>query len=880
MPTPFQSSFAAGEIAPNLYARIDLAKYQIGARTVKNFICKVHGGVDNRPGTKFVAEVKDSSKQHRLIPFEFSTTQSYALEFGENTMRVFRNGANVLESAVTITGATQAFPVVVIATAHGYSNDDWIIISEVVGMTELNGKTFKIVNVTANTFQLKTTSGDFIDGTGFSAYTSGGVSNLIYEISTPYASADLPNLAYAQSADVMYITHPNYFPRKLSRTGHTSWILELLPFKDGPYSSRIPGDEDITITPAARTGNNIAITASANLFTAAMVAAPFRVGYVNTNDTEDIRWGWGTINQVTDSTNARIDIDDDAPFGFEFISNPQFSSGLGFWEDFSAGVSTLTYNAPNSRAVFTQGASGQAEMRQELSLVPNQTYELTVDMAIVVGQLRVYVGETAGTSNILAVQVEVAAGVKTYTFIAPHEEAHLTIDGSGAVAGNVSEVASATLAQQDLSSDQWRQPAWTSAKGYPRAITFFEQRLFFAGTSSEPQTVWSSITSDFENFRFSTPSVATDGLVYTMDARQVNAIQWLTTSGFMVAGTSRAEWKMFSGANNDAMTPSSIYAKEQTFYGSAAPGLIPPNIDNSLLFLVRGSKAVRDLQFSLEVDRLAGTDITVLSSHLLEGFNITEWAYASLPDSVLWSIRDDGTLLGFTYMREQGVAAWHRHVTDGSFESVAVISTTSADETYFIVNRNINDNPVRYVEILQERITDKQTFDYFFVDSGLTYSGVAATTISGLDHLEGKQVSVLADGSVVEGKTVSSGEITLDNAAELVHVGLPYISELETLNIDIADDRGASQGRKKIVGETTLHFKDTRGAWVGTDEDDIREITFTDEADGDNPPDLFTGKKSITFPDNYRKEKRILVRQTAPLPVTVLSIIPEVEISE
>lgn len=875
MPIPFQASFNAGEISPSLYARVDLAKYQSGAKTIKNFICDVHGGASNRPGTKFVAEVKDSSKIHRLIPFQFSTTQSYALEFGDTTMRVYRNGGSVLEADVTITGATQADPVVITATGHGFLNGEWVVVSGVVGMTELNGKTFKVANKTANNFEITDVNDNDIDGTGFSAYVSGGITNRIYEIVSPYSSGDLVDLAFAQSADVMYITHPDYFPRKLSRTGHTAWTLETVPFVDGPYSPRVSGDEEITVTPADRVGNDIAIVASADLFVAGMVGSPFRVGYVNPNDAAEIVWGWGTIDQVTDAQNARLDITE--TFGFEHIINHDFDAGIGFWSNLSIAPSTFTYDAPGSKAVLTVGASGVSIMQQEITVTANETNVLLVDLAQVQGQVRVYIGSTSGTSDILGVQVEATPGVKTYVVTPIVETIFVTIDNNGSSSGDVSKINEVSFTRQDLSTNIWRQGAWTSANGYPRTVTFFEQRLFFAGTLSEPQTVWSSKTSDFENFGFTTPFIATDSLQYTMDSRQVNAIQWLTTAGVLVAGTSRAEWKMFSGLNSDAMTPSSIYAKEETFFGSSSPGLTPPTIGNSLLFVQRGSKAVRDLQFSLEVDRLAGRDLTILSSHLLEGFDITEWAYADLPDTVLWSIRDDGVLLGFTYLREQEVAAWHRHVTDGSYESVAVVSSVSTDETYFIVNRTVNGNTVRYVELLQERIADRDNHNYFFVDSGLTYSGGDATIISGLDHLEGKDVSVLANGEVVEGKTVSSGQITLDNAATLVHVGLPYTSDLETLNIETGDSRGGTQGRKKIVTEATIHFKDTRGAFVGSDENYLNEMPFSNEADGEQPPSLFTGKKSITFTDNYTKEKTVFIRQTAPLPISVLSIIPVVD---
>lgn len=881
MPPVFQSSFNAGEISPQLYARTELAKYQIGARTLKNFIAGVHGGAFNRPGTRFIAEVKDSSKVHRLIPFQFSTLQSYALEFGDNTMRVFRDGGQVSESDVVISGATKADPVVITATSHGYSDGDWVVISGVVGMVELNGKTFKVANKTAHTFELTDINDNDIDGTGFTDYVSDGVNARIYEIATPYSSTELSELAYAQSADVMYITHPDYFPRKLSRTGHTSWVMSILTSIDGPYSPRVGGDDNIIITPAESLGNDIAITASSNIFVAAMVGAPFRIGYVNPNDAEDVHWGWGTIDQVTDGQNARIDINVNAHFGFQLVENFSFLSGIGFWEDHSTTPGALIYDAGNQAAALLTPGGGSAIMRQSIfDVFPNVVYKVVISVFQVDTEVVLDIGSTVGGSDYLNETIN-STGLKTFTFTPTGNEIHISVNDGASVGGDVSKIKALSIVSDNLTSNLWRQPAWTSDNGYPRAVTFFEQRLFFGGTSSEPQTVWSSKTSDFENFGFTTPFQDTDSLLYTMDSRQVNAILWMATKGFIVAGTSRAEWKMFSGINTDAMTPTSIFAKEKTFFGSSSSGILPPNIDNSLLFVQRGSKAVIDL-FSSDIDseQLDGDDISILSSHLIEEFNIVEWGYASLPNSVLWCIRNDGVLLGLTYVKKQEVVGWHRHITNGSFESVAVVSSVSEDETYFIVNRTINGNTVRYVEILEKRITNESIYDYFFVDSGLTYSGGAATVLSGLDHLEGEDVSVLADGEVVEGKTVSSGQITIPNASTLVHIGLPYTSDLESLNIEIGDQIGATHGRKKIVSSANVHFLKTRGAKVGADEDNLNEMMFSDEADGDNPPALFDGKKEVTFTNAYGKEKRVLIRQDAPLPITVLSIIPEVENSE
>jgi hypothetical protein len=237
------TNFTGGELSPRLDGRNDLTKYSSGCKTLENMIVYPHGSAARRPGTQFVTEVKDSTKKTRLIPFEFSTTQTYMLEFGDQYIRFYKDNGQILESNVTISGATQADPVVITATAHGFDDGDEILISGVSGMTELNGKKYLVANKTTNDFELTDIDGNDIDGTGFTAYTSGGVANRVYEISTPYLEAELFEIKYAQSADVMYICHPNHAVRKLSRTGHTAWTLTEVNFTNGPYL-----DHNITTT--------------------------------------------------------------------------------------------------------------------------------------------------------------------------------------------------------------------------------------------------------------------------------------------------------------------------------------------------------------------------------------------------------------------------------------------------------------------------------------------------------------------------------------------------------------------------------------------------------------------------------------------------------
>ena len=203
--------------------RTDFAKYFNGASNIENFVVLPHGPVSRRPGTYFVSEVKTSANSTRLIPFTFSTEQTYVLEFGNQYIRFFKDNGQITEGNKTITAITAANPAVVTSSSHGYSNGDFVNISGVVGMTEVNGKTFKVADKTTNTFELQNVDGTDINSSGYTAYSSGGVANKIYQITTEYTTAQLFDLKFAQSADVMYICHNSHEVMKLSRTAHTSW---------------------------------------------------------------------------------------------------------------------------------------------------------------------------------------------------------------------------------------------------------------------------------------------------------------------------------------------------------------------------------------------------------------------------------------------------------------------------------------------------------------------------------------------------------------------------------------------------------------------------------------------------------------------------------
>ena len=738
------TNFTGGELSPRLDGRNDLNKYSSGCKTLENMIIYPHGSAARRSGSRFIAEVKSSAAKTRLIPFEFSTTQTYMMEFGNQYIRFYKDNGQILEGDKTISGATQANPVVITATSHGYSNGDEISITSVAGMTELNNKRYLVANKTTNTFEITNVDGTNINGTSFTAYASGGVANRVYEISTPYLTAELFDIKYAQSADVMYITHPNHEVEKLSRTGHTSWTLSDVDFTKGPMQDA--NTTDTTLNPGqSAVGTGISLVASA------VTGINSGLGFLSTDVGRFVflHGGYAKITGVTDTTNATI------------------------------------------------------------------------------------------------------------TIITALSSASATAD--------------------------WRLGSFSDTTGHPSSVTFFEQRLVFAGTSNEPQTLFFSRSGDYENMDANIGGTIADddAIIYTIASNQVNAIRFMTATRTLIVGTAGGEFTVSGGGTDVAITPTNILIKKQSNHGAANVDAI--SAGNATLFLQRAKRKIRELAYNFDVDGYLAPDMTILAEHITEG-GITQMAYQQEPNQIVWMTRSDGELIGLTYQREQQVTAWHRQIFGGSFgsgnavcESVAVIPTDDTEyQVYVIVKRTINSITRRYVEYLNNydfTETDNTTFN--FLDSQLEYSGSATTTITGLEHLEGQTVSILADGSTHPDKTVSSGAITLDRSSTKVKVGLSYTSLLQTMRLDAGAANGTSQGKTKRIYDISLRLFESVGVEVGPDLSNMERIPFRSSADDmDTAIPVFTGDKEIEFRGNYETDGFIFVRQTQPLPLTVLSLYP------
>lgn len=824
MPQPvILPSFAAGELSPALHGRVDLAKYQVGLATCLNWFVHPFGGASTRAGTAFVGEVYDPAARSRLVPFSFSVEQTYVLEFANLRMRVIKDGGYVLEAPGAITGVTQANPGVVTVVGHGLSNGDHVWIDGVGGMAQLNRRRFTVANVTTDTFELLG-----LDTTGYGAWTSGGTAARFYTLGTPYGTADLALLKFVQSADTMTITHPGYAPRNLTRTGHTSWTLTAITF-------------------------------------APQTAAP--TGFTSSSGGGSVFYAITAVNDET---------------GEESLP--------------------LTGNAANSSSTLTfTPVTGCSRYN---------VYNLRQGIFGFIGNC----GTTGFTD-------------------------------------------AAIVSDPSITPPESRNP-FSGSNLYPGCSTYHDGRQFYGRSNTYPQTIWASQSANFRNMSVSTPTQDNDAITRTIASREVNEIRFLLSLNVLLAFTSGAVWKGWAGAQADIITPANFNVRPQSYDGIAQ---IPPiATETSALYVTASGRKVRDVAYEFGSDSFAGRNLSILAGHLFEAHGLEEWAYARDPDGVVWCVRADGVLLGFTYLKEHDVYAWSRHVTDGAVESVAAVQENDQTVLYLAVKRTIGGQTRRHVERMVPRLFFS-AYDAWCVDGGHRYDGwntntahgltitgatynagdtvtlqatghapftagsvgaryilrsgqnqvtvsvsaygtsstvsatldmaphaslharatsdwaLATSTLAGLWHLEGRTVAILADGSVQPPAAVTNGRITVPRAAGRILAGLPYVCDLETLNIE---SQPTLQGRRKRVTEVTLRVKDSRGLQVGPTADRLTAIKERINENYGYPTLLVTGDETLLIDPSWNANGRVFIRQANPLPATVVAIIPRLEVGE
>ena len=634
------------------------------------------------------------------------------------------------------------------------------------------------------------------------------------EVATPWTAADMLNadgtfgLQMVQSGDLLYICHPSYAPRRLARTGTTTWSLTTLVPDGGPFDDTDP-DQTVTVYASAQTGS-VTLTASSATFASTDVGRLFYLEQKKANAITQ----WEVSKSITAGDLRRSEGKTYKALNTATTGNVRPSHTVGAEYDGNAGVQ-WEYQDPGYGWV----------------------------------QITAYTNSTTVTATVLSLIPAQATG-----------------------SGNA--------------TTRWAFGSWGSVPGYPSHVTFFRNRLVFA--RARDRRLWFSVAADYENFADRDEGglvTAEMAVSLTVESDDSNQIQYLIPAAALVIGTAGGEHTCMEQTDADPFGPSNAKIVKASEFGSR--GVQPVRVGESILVVQRSGRKLREISYDALQDGYKSLDMSVLAPHLVpKGRTIRQMAYQKEPHSIIWAALDDGQLRGFTFNREQYTeppfGGWHRHPIGGSgiVESLVTVPSpvNDRDDLWMVVRRTINGSTKRYIEYMAaEYESGDDQADAFYVDCGLSYDGSPATTISGLGHLEGQTVDVLADGASHPQRTVASGSITLQRSASVVHVGLPCPAKLATMRLNAGSADGTAQGKTKRVNKMRVRLMDTLGGKMGPSETELDEIMFRSTGDVmDAPPPIFTGDKELPWRGGYETDAIVWYVNDQPLPATVVAIMPSV----
>jgi len=785
---------------------------------------------------EFISEVYDSDKKIRMLPFQFSIEQGYMLEFGDQYIRFYKDESNIVEANVVISGATQTNPVDIAATAHGYSTGDWVYITDVVGMTELNGRVFVVGTVLTNFFQLTDTNGNPIDGTGYSAYISGGVCNRVYTIASPYLEADLPLIKFDQSADVLFLTHPSYDPRKLTRTGHASWTLTTTVF-----GSSIAAPTGLT---GAGTTNTYAVTA---------IAENGEESLISNTATDDVG-NTLTWNVVAAAEHYNVYQEKNGVFGYLGLAGTNsFTIETGVDPD-------MADAPPKAKTPFTGAGNHPA-------------------VCALYQQRMIYAGANNAPQTILASGIGTFDNFNFSSPIKDDDSFEFTIN-SNQVNAIRWIVALNNLLIGTIGSE-WKMTGAGGGEAIsPTSVAIARQSQW--GVSQLKPLIVGNAALFVENngevvrelaFSFEANSyigrdlsVLASHLFNKLDIvdwsyqRTPNSIVWAVRSDGELLGLTYYKEHEVAGwhrhnTNGSFENIANIVDRtghDQTYVvvKRTINGITKRYIEVLRDRLPRNENYhVSDSRIDVEDSYFVDSGLSYNSPAVVTGVPVTNPLQITVP-SHGWTIADEGN----------------------PFDISGVAGMTEINKRFKV--EIVDADTIKLLDIDTDLPIDGSSYTAY--ESGGEIRK-AVTTISGLEHLEGEAVAVLANGSVVENKVVTNGAITFTVAVSRVHIGLGYISNLETLDFNYIGQLGTVQDKTRDVDTVVLELDNTRALWIGPDKDNLEEVAFREDEDYGTPIELFNGEKEIHVKAGSGRESRSYIRNYLPLPTGILSIIARLE---
>ncbi|MBV4365921.1 hypothetical protein [Erwinia phyllosphaerae] len=645
------------------------------------------------------------------------------------------------------------------------------------------------------------------------------------QVGAPYTADDLTNddggfgLSMVQSGDVIYICcySGNVPPYKLSRNSNTNWTLAAFDYASagGPFAD-INSDKGVLVytdrwRPWSANGQPLAdgtITDS-NLVTVTANAAIFDTGLV------------GSLFYIEAST--------------DYNSSGSSAAGVGAWESGkSFGVNDFCRSDGKYYEAMASKTTGSTQ--------PTWTAGTHVD----------------GKDGVPWRYANGGWGIVLIT----------SVPSSSIAVGKVIKELPPTIATSAFATSKWAKGDWSYTKGFPSKVCFYKSRLAFAGRNK----LWFSVASDYENFTAMSDGYevqSDDGINVQLEADSTNTIQWMAASSSLIVGTASSELTCSPSTTTSAFGPDNIQIVQESRYGSKGVNAIV--VGNTVLFVQRAGRKVRAVTADYQSGSYSSTDLSVLAEHITST-GIVDFAWQQEPDNVVWVALTNGELVALTYNAEQEVTGWHRHDVDGVVESVATIPDPDGDrdDLWLVVRRTINGDSRRYIEFMKPSwdAYTQTLAESFYVDCGLTYSGAAVTSVSGLNHLEGETVSVTTDGATHPDAVVTNGAIALQWSASIVNVGLPFTSELVTLPFQ--------DSKIKRVNKAAILFVNSLGGTVSDEDgrhaDTIETRDYNDMMDA--VPGAYSDMKTIDWPGDYNLSGCLKISQSQPLPMTICAIYP------
>lgn len=884
----YQQSFNGGVMSPEMYGRAADVKYQSGLAKCTNFLIDPRGPAVARPGFVHVNSTKYDDKKARLIPFSFSTTQSLVLEFGEKYIRFHTEGQTVLKSDGTPYEISTPYSASEVFDIH------YVQQADIVTLVHPNHPPKELKRYGATDWRLETIS-----------FTS------------PLASPGAPTVSQSINGDV---SNPTDYTRKYAitalladGTGESaigpSTTIKCNPYGTGAYNSiswsavsgaglyRVYRDQggiwayigqtkelsivdenispDLSITPPnyddpfylTKGITSVTVTnGGSGYFAAGSLAATssFEFQIIGKNDPEVPTF---RIYDASGSGSGATGT---------LIYKRGTGSVSGRWRENSNNEGTYTHTFPTLTVTgITITNPGQDYVSPKIELVgKNQKilssnrngiywgYELKTEsfgLSLEKGATTVSVSDSTGSGAVLKAVVDNGKIVA------------IDVESGGSNYSNPTVVIFSSAGSGATAT-----ASTGNAGDYPGAVSYFEQRRWFGGTISRPNNIWATRSGTEADMSYSLPTQDTDRIAVRVAAREANRILHFIPLSHLILLTGAAEWRV-SPLNNDAITPSSMSVRPQSYVG--ANNVQPVVVNNSALYAANRGGHLRECGYSYEAGGFVTNDVCVRANHLFDNLEIYDLAYAKAPFPIVWAVSSAGNLIAFTYIPEQQVGGFSSIETQGVFESCTVVSESEEDALYVVVRRTINGETKRFVEKMHQ-IKFTSIAETMRLDCAGTYRGTAKKEISGLDWLEGETVSILADGGVEPPQKVVNGTITLEKEASLVHVGLSFNSDMQSLPLTVSGlpDGSYASGHKKNVKSVELRVVNSSGFSAGPSFEKLSDYPARSTEFAGDPPDPSTGSIGVEVRPQWSRDGQVCIRQSNPLPLKVISLTSVVEI--